>query len=112
MELEVTWGRAARVWWAYFWRNLLAIVGAVVVGAILGGILGMVLGAMGLSPSTIKIVVAPISIILGFGISIIPVKMILGKDFGAFRLVLVEKHNPAQPMVQGPTSPPSAEPRS
>lgn len=91
MELEVTWGRAARVWWAYMWRNLIAIIGVVLLGALIGGILGVIMAMAGASKETIQMVAAPIGWLLGLLISIVPMKMILGKDFGEFRLVLVRK---------------------
>ena len=90
MELEITWKRAAKVWWSYLWRNLIAIVGAVIIGAIVGGIFGFILGMFGASKETIQVVVAPIGFIIGLGISIVPLKLILGKDFGEFRLVLIK----------------------
>lgn len=90
MELEVTWKRAARVWGAYLWRNILAIIGAVIIGGIVGGIMGFILSVLGASQETIQLVVTPIGFIIGIGISIVPLKLILGKDFGEFRLVLVE----------------------
>ena len=90
MELEVTWKRAIVVWWAYLWRNLLAIIAGVIIGAIIGGILGFILGAMGTSVETIRTVTMPIGFVLGLLISIVPIKMILNKDFGEFRLVIVK----------------------
>lgn len=91
MEVEITWGKVIRVWWAYFWRNLVAIIVAAIAGGIVGFIFGFVLGAMGVASSTIQYVIAPIGVIIGLGLSVIPMKMILGKDFGQFRLVLVSK---------------------
>ncbi|TKI70041.1 hypothetical protein FCU45_05390 [Sulfurimonas crateris] len=90
MELEVTWKRATRVWWAYLWRNLLALVASVAIGGVIGGILGFIMGSVGISIETIRIVTMPIGFILGLLISIVPIKMILNKNFGEFRLVLVE----------------------
>lgn len=90
MELEVTWKRTTKIWWAYLWRNLLAIVASVAIGAIIGGIIGFILGTMGVSVETIKVVTMPIGFVIGLIISIIPLKMILNKDFGEFRLVLVK----------------------
>jgi hypothetical protein len=89
MEVEITWGRVIRVWWAYFWRNLLAIFAAVIAGAIVGGLIGFVMGAMGLNISAIQYVTASVGAFLGLSLSVMPIKMILGKDFGQFRLVLV-----------------------
>lgn len=91
MEVEITWGRVVRVWWAYAWRNFVAVLAAVLIGGILGFVLGVILGIVGIAPNTIKVVTAPLGAIIGLALSIIPMKMILGKDFGQFRLVLVSK---------------------
>ena len=103
MELEITWNRAVRVWWSYLWRNLVGVVLAMIIGMILGGVLGFVMGAIGVPVSVIRLLVAPLGFVLGLGISVIPIKMILGKDFGDFRLVLLGKqptdvlpHEPSQ----------------
>ena len=91
MELEITWKRVDRIWWAYFWRNLIAAIAAMICGGILGFIVGFVLSLLGVSAETGVLVTAPIGIVLGSIISIIPMKMIIGKDFGEFRLVLLAK---------------------
>lgn len=93
MELEVTWKRAIKVWWSYFWRSILAIIAAAFVGGIVGGILGFVLGMFGVAKESIQAVMGPIGFVIGVGISIIPLKLILGKNFGEFRLVLVENQD-------------------
>lgn len=92
MELEVTWKRAAKVWWSYLWRNIIAIIAVMILGGIAGFITGFVLGALGASTQTIKYITAPIGMIIGLLISIVPMKMILGKDFGKFRLVLLQSN--------------------
>lgn len=102
MELEITWSRAVRVWWSYLWRNLFAIAVAMLIGMVVGGVIGFILGMMGVSIRTIQIVVAPIGFVLGVAISIVPIKMILGKDFGEFRLVLLAKQ------LQSPSGEPAA----
>lgn len=89
MELEITWSRALRIWWAFLWRNLIAIVGAVFLGALIGGILGAIMGAAGASAHTIRTVTTLIGGIVGLGISVIPIKLILGRSYGEFRLVLL-----------------------
>ena len=91
MEMEVTWGRAALVWWAYIWRLLLVGLAASVVGAIVGGILGFIMGALQLPKEAIIFVSLPVGLVIGTASSVIPMKMILGKDFGEFRLLLVSK---------------------
>ncbi|WP_028318079.1 hypothetical protein [Desulfobulbus elongatus] len=91
MEVEITWGRIIRVWWAYLWRNLIAVILAAITGWIIGFILGFIMGAMGIAPTTSQIVTAPLGALFGLAFSVIPMKMILGKDFGQFRLVLVSK---------------------
>lgn len=94
MELEVTWKRATKVWWAYFWRSLIAMLGAMVIGGIVGGIIGFIIGMMGSSRESIQLLVTPIGMIIGILMSIVPIKLILGKNFGDFRLVLLK--NPAE----------------
>jgi len=91
MELEVTWGRAIRVWWAYLWRNLIAIVAAVVAGGVAGGVLGFVLSAAGVPIEAIRVVSMAIGGTIGLVISVVPIKLILNKDFGEFRLSLTAK---------------------
>jgi hypothetical protein len=91
MELEITWKRVVRIWWAYFWRNIIATIAALICGGIVGGIVGFVLSLLGVSTETGVLVTAPIGVVLGFIISLIPMKMIIGKDFGEFRLVLLAK---------------------
>lgn len=93
MELEITWGRVVRVWWSYFWRNLVAILAAMILGGIVGFVIGLTMGMLGASSATVQYVTAPLGGVIGLVLSLIPMKMILGKDFGEFRLVLISKTN-------------------
>lgn len=90
MELDVTWKRAIRVWWAYLWRSLIAVIVASVLAGIVGGIIGFIMSMMGADRESIPIFVMPIGMLIGILISIVPIKLILGKDFGEFRLVLIQ----------------------
>ena len=92
MELEVTWGRAVRVWFAFLWRNLIMIVCAMILGAVLGFVIGFIMSAFDVSSETINRTVVPISAVLGLALSVIPIRLILGKDFGLtqFGVNLVE----------------------
>jgi len=91
MELDVTWNRAVFVWWAYLWRSVVAVVAGMVAAGIVGAVGGVVLGILGVSVRTIQEIMLPVGIAIGLIFSIIPIKMILGKDFGEFRLVLLGK---------------------
>ena len=93
METEITWGKATKVWWSIMWRNLIAIFAAMIIGGIIGGIMGVIMGAAGVPVETIQIIAAPIGFIIGIAVSIVPIKMVLGKSYGDFRLVLVENTN-------------------
>lgn len=101
IELEITWKRVARIWWSYLWRNLLAIVAAMFFGGIVGFFLGFALGIFGVPTKTIQMITAPIGAIIGLGISIIPLRMIIGKDFGDFRLILVASNPPKNSEIPG-----------
>ena len=91
MEVEITWGRVVRVWWSYLWRNLIFVALSAIAGGVLGYILGYIMGGLGVATSTIQLVITPLAVLIGLALSLIPIKMILGKDFGQFRLVLVSK---------------------
>ena len=84
------------------WRNLIAIIVAMIIGMIVGAVIGFILGAIGFSVRTIQIVVAPIGFVMGLAISVVPLKMILGKDFGEFRLVLLAKQPPTAQQTSTP----------
>jgi len=98
MELEVTWQRAARVWLAFFWRSVIASLGAILAGAGLGGLIGVVL-ALGFHTELedIRRLTSIIGFILGLLVSIVPLKLVLGRDYGEFRLVLVGKPGSPRP---------------
>ncbi len=91
MELEVTWARATRIWWAVLWRNLVGAIVMALIGGLIGGLLGYIMGSFGAKTATIQMVAIPIGVILGIGISILAVKLVIGKDFGDYRLLLVAK---------------------
>lgn len=91
MELEVTWGRAAMVWWAYIWRLVLCGIASAIVGGIVGAVIGLVMGMLQAPKEAILFVSLPIGVAIGLASSIVPMKMILGKDFGEFRLLLVSR---------------------
>ncbi len=95
MALEVTWRRTVRVWWAYFWRNILFIICAMILSGVAGLIIGFIMGAMGASRDAITWTAVPIGGIIGLALSVIPMRLILGKDFGEFRLVLLSMRPPA-----------------
>ncbi len=67
-----------------------------ILGGIIGGVIGFVLGAAGVAPEIIQPVIVLVSFICGLAISIVPLKLILGKDFGEFRLVLLAQSDACQ----------------
>ena len=89
MELKVTWKLALRVWWAFFWR--LAITFAIVCAAIC--VFALVVGYTGTwlgVPMSILVAIAKVvGWCLGLSLTIVPIRLILGKRFGHFRLLLV-----------------------
>ena len=99
MELEITWSRVIRVWGAYLWRYLIALVVAIIIGAIIGFILGLVGAAIGIPTGITALVAGILGGLLGLVGCIIPLKMILGKNYGEFRLVLLS----TDPRPQNPT---------
>lgn len=88
-EMDITWGRTFKVWWAFTWRNLIAALCAMLVSIVLGILIGVVMHIMGMPLHLVRVVCTVIGAILGLLVSTIPMKLILGKNFGEFRLVLV-----------------------
>lgn len=65
-----------------------------IVGGLAGGIIGFIMAMFGASTTTIQYVAGPIGGVIGLVISIIPLKLILNKNFGEFSLVLVKNDAP------------------
>ena len=69
------------------------------IGMVVGAIIGFIMGALGFEIRTIQLVTAPLGGVIGLLISIVPMKLILGMDFGEFRLVLLAKDSaPSSPV--------------
>lgn len=86
--LEPTFGRAIKVWWAFFWRSVLL---AVAVSMVLGFIIGLVFGLIGIPQDTIQRVGAFAGFIAGIAASVYCMQMILAKNFGEFQVVLLSR---------------------
>jgi len=86
--LEVTWGRAAKVWWSMVWR---AVLFGGLGGAAAGFVLGAAMGAAGASVQTISSVTSVIGLVVGIPIGIWVVRNVLGKSWSDFRIVLVPR---------------------
>lgn len=90
MELEITFGRIIRVWWAWFWRNVLILIfGLLPVSLAVGMIIGFLMGLAGLHPGAIRGFSMALGMLLGAAASVVPIWLILGERYGNFRLVLV-----------------------
>ncbi len=87
-EIDVTWGRAAKVWWSLLWRSILF---AGVAGFVVGVIVGIVGAIAGASREAVSVVSAFAGLGLGVPIGIWVVKLILSKNFSDFRVALVPR---------------------
>jgi len=88
-ELDITWQRAIRIWWAWFWRTLaLSIVCSGLIGFAIG-LFGAMLGFRN---------TAPLSMITGIVVGVIAgVAMLvtsLKKSYPGFRVALIAKSDP------------------
>ncbi len=96
VELEVTWGRALRVWWAITWRSLLL---ALCVGAGLGCCAGGFIGALGAFvgasqariQEVVQLVTLPLGVLMGLLAGMWATRAVLRKKFRHFRIALVER---------------------
>lgn len=66
------------------------------ISLVLGFVMGILFAMLGLPKDTLKLIVKITGFVIGLLISIVPMKLILGKDFGDFRLVLLGANYPLQ----------------
>lgn len=86
--LEVTWGRAVRVWWSLMWRALL--FGGIGGGGV-GFVIGFFMGAAGASLASITAVTAWAGLLVGIPVGMWVVRHVLRKTWSDFRIVLLPK---------------------
>ena len=83
--MDVTWGRAASVWWSIFWRTFLITV---LLASVFGFLTGFLLALAGLEEKTLlwgQLVGIACAIIGG----VWAVKKVLEKEYRQYRLVLI-----------------------
>jgi hypothetical protein len=91
MELDVTWYRAVSVWWSFLWRAIIAAFFGMVV-ALANCVFVTIVGLTLRLPSpAIQTVGLLLGIVVVLAVTVVPMKLILGKDYGEFRLVLLSK---------------------
>lgn len=88
--LDVTWGRIARVWGLWMLMSVLMIICAVVAGAIVGVVVGVVGKLVGLPTDLLKTLASFMGGVIGFLLTLIPVKIVLSRKFKEFRVVLIK----------------------
>ena len=83
-EVEITWGRAIKVWWSIMWRGS-------VYGFIAGFVAIFTVGEI-LTVSELETWGVPISIIAGIPAWMWAVKTVLAKSYSDFRVALLVPH--------------------
>lgn len=89
--LEVTWKRVFQVWWAYLWRNVLITIFGMIAGMLIGFVIGCLGVALQIQPATLRPIIFIICFLIGLFLSAVPMKMILRKEFGEFKICLIRK---------------------
>jgi hypothetical protein len=86
--IEVTWGRAAKVWWSLMWRGLLF---GGLGGGLMGFIIGYVMATVGQTPQQIGVVTTWAGGLVAIPIGIWVVRNVLRKSWSDFRIALAPK---------------------
>lgn len=86
-EVELTFGRAAQVWWAWFWR---AILFGMLFGFALGFTVGLIAHFIGLNPQQTTPFILISGMIIGVLTSIWAQAKVLKKTFSTFRVALIQ----------------------
>ncbi|HJT23227.1 MAG TPA: hypothetical protein VJ873_01525 [bacterium] len=90
-EIAPDFNQLLRIWWAFAWRNLLVSLATMMVMFVVGCVIGFIMGLMGANLTVIKIICGFLGFLFGIAVSILPVKLVVGKDFGDFRLAVLKK---------------------
>lgn len=88
MEIEITWKRAAKVWWSYFLKRWMVRFLFIFINYLfISFLINVFLIKNPIIIYTIYIIITIITIVY---VEIYPMKIILSKNFGEFRLALVK----------------------
>ncbi|MCX4191150.1 hypothetical protein [Methylophaga sp. OBS1] len=83
--MDVTWGRAARVWWSIFWRTFLITA---LLAVVFGFLTGFLIALAGLEEKNLLW-----SQVVGIACAVVggiwAVKKVLEKEYRTYRLVLI-----------------------
>jgi hypothetical protein len=93
MELEMTWSRAVRVWWALFWR---VAVFSYLVDLFAGFFLSAIAARVHWPLVVAAVVTGVMAVSIILGVSLIVTKVVLAKDFGGFRLAALASNRPPE----------------
>ena len=85
-EIRANWGHAIRIWWSLVWRVLLF---GGIAGFLLGLLAGVVGATTGIEDDALAAYVEIGGVLVSIPVGIWAVKVILGRDFRKFRVVLV-----------------------
>lgn len=96
-EIDVTWWRAARIWWSWAWRALLWTIPTAV---LLGFAIGFILAALGLSVEPFTPYIQTMGAGIGIFFGILSMKKIMGKQFNGFRIVVIKATNTETPQSE------------
>jgi len=93
-EVEVTFGRAARIWWAWLWRTVLAtVLISVVFGLLIGLLERLMPDVLVLLPDSTLRLGRFAGIAFGCLIGIGMMRHVLRRSFGGFRIALIKQQN-------------------
>ncbi len=96
METDITWSRVVRVWWAFYWR----MVAVGLVGLAIVGLLEFLMPMFGVPAAAGESLFWLVKYAVAIAASVAAMKLLLGKRFGDFRLVLVAAE-PVTPLPAG-----------
>lgn len=86
-EVEVSWKKAAIVWWAYIWRSIVIIFP---VAFLIGAILGVIMIIIDIPIEQNRIYLNILGGIIWIAVSFLILKNLFSKDLGGFRLALIK----------------------
>jgi hypothetical protein len=96
-EIPISWNYVFKIWFSLLWWSLVFLVLVVILCGSIGFVLGYIMGLFGIEQNVILLICGVGGFVTALPLSVIPIKTIVGKNFGKFKLTLLDKEKEMAP---------------
>lgn len=87
--IDIQWKHIVQIWRTYIWMTIVVCAANLVVGGLIGVVVGVVGSIASISHEIVRYTAMTLGATIGLCSTLLPIKWLLGRDFGDFRLVLI-----------------------